>query len=220
MSNICYLEVEDASVVVTKALVSGNDSGHHIFIQGQWSNGSQQPAVTWTVRKMLSNNTNRGRTNPGPELVLVQVISSLIKSGRVPLPPCACDITIVKLIAVDFKPVRRAQRKTQTNYVQQLVTQNPKQCSPIVKLPMEQQWSKITGAKNSLKTFLYFLTTDILWTRRTTQPCSLLEVSLWTKLPDRSTLSSTDRPGTFGEFVESCFSWILMFLLVKTNLCC
>lgn len=32
---LCYLEVEDACVVITKALVTGNHSGHHILIEGQ-----------------------------------------------------------------------------------------------------------------------------------------------------------------------------------------
>lgn len=60
LTRSCYLEVKDAGVVVTEALVAGNDSGHHILIQGQRGDGGQQPAVTCTDRKTLSN------TDSGP----------------------------------------------------------------------------------------------------------------------------------------------------------
>lgn len=43
---LCYLEVEDASVVITEALVTGNHSGHHVLIESQRGDGGQQPAVT------------------------------------------------------------------------------------------------------------------------------------------------------------------------------
>lgn len=53
MSRLCHLEVKDAGIVVIEALVSGDDSGHHILVQRQRGDGCQQPAVTWTDMKTL-----------------------------------------------------------------------------------------------------------------------------------------------------------------------
>lgn len=66
-----YLEVEDAGVVVTEALVGGNDSGHHVLIQRQRGDGRQQPAVTWTDRKTLRSfvSTQQHRFNAGRIIV-------------------------------------------------------------------------------------------------------------------------------------------------------
>lgn len=32
---LCYLEVEDACIVITEALVTGDHSGHHALIESQ-----------------------------------------------------------------------------------------------------------------------------------------------------------------------------------------
>lgn len=53
MSRLCHLEVKDAGIVVIEALVSGDDSGHHVLVQRQRGDGRQQPAVTWTDMKTL-----------------------------------------------------------------------------------------------------------------------------------------------------------------------
>lgn len=55
--HFCYLEVKDASVVVTEALVGGNDSSHHILVEGQRGDGCQQPTVAWTDRKTIKTDS-------------------------------------------------------------------------------------------------------------------------------------------------------------------
>ena len=42
------LEVEDASVVVLKALVGRDDVRQHLLVEGQRRDGGQEPAVAWT----------------------------------------------------------------------------------------------------------------------------------------------------------------------------
>lgn len=46
ISRGAHLEVEDASISVVKVLVRGHDSGQSIFLEGQGSNGRQEPTIT------------------------------------------------------------------------------------------------------------------------------------------------------------------------------
>lgn len=46
-SAAAYLEMEDAGVSVVKTLVVGDDSSQGIFLEGQGSDGGQEPAVPY-----------------------------------------------------------------------------------------------------------------------------------------------------------------------------
>lgn len=72
---MCYLEVEDAGVVAAKALVGGNDSGHHIFVLGQGGDGRQQPAVTWKHRQL----SVRLKLAEPPEFITTNVLGSALR---------------------------------------------------------------------------------------------------------------------------------------------
>ena len=46
-------EMEYSSIVVTKALVAGNDLVEQPAVEGEVSNGSEQPAVAWEVECVM-----------------------------------------------------------------------------------------------------------------------------------------------------------------------